>query len=583
MNSDTQQSNKKSVKKFILISTITVLILIIAISTVYAAVQLNSNTIYNGVYIGNTDVGNITVTEAKKTIDDNINKISATQLKFNCRDTSFEIPISELAFKADSEKLVKKAYKIGREKNIFKSLKTIISCSRQKYAVNFDFSFDEERLMLLINDSIQSFVIDSSPMTAEISNGKLYVTNASDGMGADSKRIISDVKNAMYDIEKCDIINIEITEKKQENLSPNEFFELYNRDAKDAVYTKTSDGHKIEPEIVGIKLNIDAVKKCLKSNENNTEPYEMPAEITYPKVTAQQLEDKYVNHIIASYTTSFADSSANRCANIALAASKINGYVINPGKRFSYNGVVGPRTAATGFKSAHVYVGTQVTDGIGGGICQVSSTLYNAVVMADLKIVSRTNHSMPVGYTPLGRDATVSYGTIDFVFENNKSYPVSIKASINGRQLTISIVGSETPDYTVEFATQYVKSIPYSTEKTDDSTLAEGQTKIISTGSNGSVVNSYRVYKRDGKEYDRKFEGKSTYSPVNAKVAVGTKKQDATPEPIAEPKEESDEPKIEPVTPTVPNEEATDNSEPSKQSVSDSEEASPTETVEAQP
>lgn len=210
MNSDTQKPNKKSVKKRIVISVIAVIFLILAFTTAYAAIQLNSNTIYNGVYIGNTHVGNMTIKEAQNAIADKINKTFDTQLKFNCNDTTFEISVAELAFKSDSEKLAKKAYKIGRYKNIFKSLKTIMSCRRQKYVINFDFSFDEERLMLLINDSIQSFAVDSSPMTAEISNGKLYVSNACDGMGADNQKILSDVKNALYDIEKNSIINIEI-------------------------------------------------------------------------------------------------------------------------------------------------------------------------------------------------------------------------------------------------------------------------------------------------------------------------------------------------------------------------------------
>ena len=187
--------------------------------------------------------------------------------------------------------------------------------------------------------------------------------------------------------------------------------------------------------------------------------------------------------------------------------------------------MVGPRTAATGFKMAHVYVGNEVVDGIGGGICQVSSTLYNAVVMSDLKIVSRTNHSMPVGYVPLGRDATVSYGSIDFVFENDKSYPISIKAAVNGLTLTISIVGTADMDYTVDFVSSTVSTLPFSTVNVEDETLKEGETKTISNGSNGYVANSYRVYKKDGKEYSRKFEAKSTYYPVPAKVAVGVKKE----------------------------------------------------------
>ena len=355
------------------------------------------------------------------------------------------------------------------------------------------------------------------------------------GNAIDEKKLFKDVDNRFEKFSGDDAIEISIVPKEAENLDFEEFYNEYNRDAKDAVYTKTEDGYKIEPEVVGISLDKAEVKAILSENKDNSGVYEIPAKITRPKITAKMLEDKYVNKIIGTYSTSYSGSSSNRISNIALAASKIDGYVINPGKRFSYNSVVGPRTAATGFKNAHVYVGTEVVDGIGGGICQVSSTLYNAAVLADLKIVSRTNHSMPVGYVPLGRDATVSYGSIDFVFENDKPYPISIKASTGGSTLTISIVGTADMDYTVDFVSSTVSTIPFTTQTIDDPTLEVGQTKTVSNGANGYVANSYRVYKRNGIEYSRKYEAKSTYSPTPAKVHVGVKGAPAPETVIPEP------------------------------------------------
>ncbi len=571
MNSDGAKKKHFS-KKRIVISIICIIAVLAAGMLVYAASQLKYENIYKGISIGNINVGEMTKAEAENAVNKYAKQYNDLKLSFKCRDIEFDVPVSSLSFKVDSKKLADKAYKIGRSKSNIKNLKTIISGKKKGYTVNFDFSFDEERLLLMVTEAIQEKTTDSTPMTVETGTDRLYVTNAVKGKGADNKKIISDVKSILSDLkEKNKTINVEIIDTNADNLTADEFYNEYNREAKNAVYTKTADGHKIEPEVVGITLDKTEVKRILEENKNNTQTYEIPAKITYPSVTAKQLEDKYVNHIIASYTTSFAGSSANRCANIALAASKINGYVVNPGKRFSYNAVVGPRTAAAGFKIAHVYVGNQVADGIGGGICQVSSTLYNAVVLSDLKIVSRTNHSIPVGYTPLGRDATVSYGSIDFVFENNKSYPVSVKATISGQQITVSIVGTETPDYTVEFATEYVKAIPYSTEKVNDSSLADGQTKTVSAGSNGSIVNSYRVYKKNGKEINRKYEAKSTYSPVSAKVMVGTAKP--ADEPVPQPKPAEPAPAPEPTIPQVP--ENPDANSPSENTPTDTQTSSP--------
>jgi len=328
------------------------------------------------------------------------------------------------------------------------------------------FSYDKDQLLLILKESLSDKIIDPAPMTVEIGEDKILVKNASSGKVIDQKKLFKDVDNA-FEKSSDAVIDISIITETPKNLTADEFYKEYNREAKDAVYTKTEESFVIEPEVIGISIDKNDVKRILEENKNNKEVYEIPAVITMPEVTSKMLEDKYVNKIIASYSTSLGGSTANRIANVALAASKIDGFVLNPGKRFSYNDVVGPRTAATGFKSAHVYVGNQVVDGIGGGICQVSTTLYNAVIMADLKIVNRRNHSMPVGYAPLGRDATVSYGTIDFVFENDKSYPVSVKAKVEGMTLTVSIVGTSDMDYTVEFVSETVSTIPFATENVE--------------------------------------------------------------------------------------------------------------------
>lgn len=495
----------------------------------------DTNTICEGVTIASADVGGMTKEQAKKAVEKLGIDFAETVLNFEYEDVSFSVNGQQIDLVAEVDTAVDEAYKIGRSDDKKKNKEDIKTAEKSGIDIALKFSFNKDKFQLEAGNYLGSKTIDPSPMNVEIGEDCLIVTNALPGKIADVEKAADDINKELADLKSDKAIELEIIEYTPDNLSFKEFKKLYLREAKDAVYTETDGTHNIEPEIVGIDFDEDEAEKILKDNEDNTQPYEIPAKITYPEITAKVLEDKYVNKIMAQYSSSFAGSSAGRVTNIQLAASKINGYVINPGERFSFNKVVGPRTVAAGFKNAHVYVGTQVVDGIGGGICQVSSTLYNAVVMADLKTVSRTNHSMPVGYVPLGRDATVSYGTIDYVFENNKSYPVSIKAGISGTTLTISVVGTSEMDYTVEFATKFIQSIAYGTNTIEDDTLTEGQTKTLENGSNGSVYESYRVYKRNGVEYDRKFESKSRYQPVPAKVAVGT----------AKPKKEEDTPKVE--------------------------------------
>jgi len=512
---------KISKKTKIIVLAAVMVVLIVAAISVYATVS--SKRIYDGVYVGKIHLGGMTTKQAEEELSKYLSARKDMSLNFECIGRKVSVNAADISFGMDVQQAVKDAYSVGRGKKFFKNYKNIISYKFKGYTVPVNFSYDKDRLLLTIKDSVQDKVVDPVPMTVEIGEDRLYVKNATSGKVIDEEKLFRDVNSAFANLSNA-VIDVLIVNKTPENLDADAFYKEYNRKAKDAVYTKTGDSFVIEAEVIGISIDKAEVKKILEENKNNTEVYEIPAVITHPEVTSKMLEDKYVNKIIATYSTSLSGSSANRIANVSLAASKIDGYVINPGKRFSYNEVVGPRTAATGFKTAHVYVGNQVVDGIGGGICQVSTTLYNAVVMADLKIVSRTNHSLPVSYAPLGRDATVSYGTIDFVFENDKPYPISIKASVDGLTHTVSIVGTSDMDYTVEFVSSTTATTAFATEEVEDPTLNEGETKVLSNGANGYVANSYRVYKKDGKEYSRTFEARSSYVSTPKKVAVGTKK-----------------------------------------------------------
>lgn len=147
--------------------------------------------------------------------------------------------------------------------------------------------------------------------------------------------------------------------------------------------------------------------------------------------------------IYGRYKTSFNPGERNRTINLKLAAAAINGQIIQPGKTFSFNKTVGPRTKERGYLEATIFVGGKKEQGLGGGICQVSSTLYNAVLNSKLKVVERHTHSLPVTYVPTGKDATVSYGYLDFRFQNNQKYPIKIQAVVNKNTLDIAFVSVE--------------------------------------------------------------------------------------------------------------------------------------------
>jgi len=500
----------------------------------FAGCGKDKGLIAEGVSVSSVNIGGMTKAEAKDALAKSIKYDEDMVLVFESEGVTFNVDASQLEIKSDIQESLNRAYAVGRGADKKQNKKDIKKAKKEGISINAAISFDKDKLILAASDNLGDKITDPSPMNVEFGEDCLIVTNALEGKIVDTDEAKASLEKELSDFDADLPIKLSLVSYTPDNLTFEEFKKKYVKEAQDAVYTSENGEHHIEPEVMGVQIDEDEAKRIFEENKNSKEAYKIPAKITKPDITASYLEDKYVNKIMSKYSTSFAGSSAGRCANIALAAAKIDGYVVNPGARFSYNKVVGPRTEAAGFKMAHVYVGTKVVDGIGGGICQVSSALYNAVVLADLKTVSRTNHSIPVNYVPLGRDATVSYGSIDYVFENNKPYPVSIKAKIEGTTLTVSVVGTSEMDYTVEFQTRYVSSIPFGTTEVEDENLPEGEKKVVTGGSNGSVYESFRVYKKNGVEYDRKFEAKSRYQPVAQEVAVGAKKADEPSEELEE-------------------------------------------------
>ncbi len=213
----------------------------------------------------------------------------------------------------------------------------------------------------------------------------------------------------------------------------------------------------------------------------------------------------------------------SRGSNIALAASRINGTLLKPGDIFSYNKVVGPRIASAGFKDAPVIIKGELVPGIGGGICQVSSTLYNAALLSDMKIVRRSHHAFHVHYLPAGRDATVVDGAIDFQFQNNTSAPVYIAASSGGGRLRFTLYGKRTPGRVVDIERTGYSVEPNTTETYPDPTLPAGRRVVKDKGHRGERVTVYRVVRDNGQVVRRELISKDHYRPFPTVVLVGTR------------------------------------------------------------
>lgn len=240
-----------------------------------------------------------------------------------------------------------------------------------------------------------------------------------------------------------------------------------------------------------------------------------------PERTTEAVAAYGIKGLLASFSTRFNPSVTDRTYNIRVAAAALDNLLVPPGEEVSFNKVVGPRSSEAGYKSAKVIVNNQLVDGLGGGVCQVSTTLYNSVLLAGLEVVSRSNHSIPVSYVPPGRDATVAYDTIDFVFRNNTPSHIYIKTFVSGGQATVKIYGNTEYKKNITIKTNPVQTYDFKVVYEPDPTLPKGVEKVKQEGVKGSRIVAQRVVYENGTTRVEPIPG-SYYHPMNKIVLVGT-------------------------------------------------------------
>lgn len=307
------------------------------------------------------------------------------------------------------------------------------------------------------------------------------------------------------------------------------FFKKIEKEQNKAAINATIDhewnGFIITPHEIGRKIDKEDLDKSIreaidKSLDDDDIIVNVSFNKEYPKIMEEDL--KSINSKIASYTTNFVNSSFGRCRNIELAAKYIDNTVVMPGDEFSFNKVVGATTPGKGFAYAKVIKNGTFVDEIGGGVCQVSSTLYNAVLKSNLVITERRNHSKIISYVPMGQDAMISYGVSDFKFKNNFDYPILIETIVQNKQITFNIFSNEEerePHY--EIKNEIAKEIKPKKEIIYDYRLSEGRIIIEQNGKSGYIVNTYRVRYDNGKVVEKILVGESIYAGKNTIVRMG--------------------------------------------------------------
>lgn len=313
-----------------------------------------------------------------------------------------------------------------------------------------------------------------------------------------------------------------------------------NKEAVNATIKMVSSGKfSVTNDVIGKQLDSDKLKSEIKGKINgvlseDTISIEAPVNKIVPKVTTATL--KTVDKKIASFTTNFASSASGRATNINLSTKSINGTLLMPGDVFSFNGVVGQRTAKNGYQAAGIIIGDKIEQGLGGGICQTSSTLYNAILGTGLKSVERVHHTFPSSYVPIGLDATVDYGNLDYKFKNTFNHPIYIEGYTSNKRLSFNIYSSATlANRTYKISTQTLQTTQAKTETIKDSTKYEGEKEIIKKSYPGYKVKVTRKVYENGKLIDTQVINNDNYRVINGITKVGTKKKPVVAPPVAPP------------------------------------------------
>ncbi len=276
----------------------------------------------------------------------------------------------------------------------------------------------------------------------------------------------------------------------------------------------------ITDEVIGKKVKQEELAQLIETNIEDLSTIEIPVEIIYPTRTRELLSR--INGVIAEYSTSFKGSNKERIENIIISSKALSNDIIMPGDIFSFNEMVGPREKKFGYKEANVIIKGEFTPDVGGGVCQTSTTLYNALLLADVDIIERHHHSIPVKYVNIGQDAAVAYGFLDLKFKNNFDFPIYIHSRVVGDRIHIYIYGDRNAkDYSIKIESKIVETIESQEEKVEDSTLAPGTKELVQQGRTGYKVHTYKHKIKNGKVVDTQLITKDFYKPRNFIYRVG--------------------------------------------------------------
>ena len=527
-NADKKKTHSK--KKIIIILLIVLILAIIVsvLSTIFALLLSRKDTIAKGVSVKNIDLSELTKEEAKVKLVEELVKELNININLKYGDIIEPCTSEDIVFRYDVPKALEQAYSYGRDDNIVIDNFNIVKALINGNNIDIDYKYDKEKAnskIKSLQSKIPGVVVEPS---YEIDEATLIVSKGKDGLAIDEeeleKRIIDNILSRNHNEIKADqeayVFEVSATQKQADKINMAKISEDIYTEPVNAIFVK--EPFSLTKEINGVKLAISTEEAQSKVDGEDKAEYSFPLTITKPEITINDIGLEAFPYKVSTFSTNYNAGDVGRTNNLKIASTKTNNLVLMPGEIFSFNKVVGKRTVEEGYKDAKIYENGKVVDGLAGGICQVSSTLYDAALLANLEIVERYNHQFTTSYLPGGKDATVVYGIKDLKFKNNREYPIKIVTSIGGGTLTYSIYGiQQANEYNIVITPVITSRIANKTITEVDKSLAPGKSVTVQAGHSGQRVTTYKEVWQNGTKLSSTVISNDVYNPMNTIIHVG--------------------------------------------------------------
>lgn len=522
-----QEKKQKKRKQQQKISLLGVCVLaVLCIGYFLTCTMVEKHTILDEVKVNDTELGGLTTEQAAEKIQRRFEEEYAqAALTVQANGENYTVQMYA-SLSMDAESAAKKAMEYGHGNFLTRGAALLKAKLFGKKIVQNPQIGDEGKLSEAIDASGLSAINTTVQTTYEISGNDLILHKGKSGVSVDKENLTAAIKKAVDAAEYTATIDSPMLTGQVEGTDIQAIYDEIHTKKSNATLDPDKD-YKIIKSVKGIRFDVESAKAAFDAAAEG-EDVTIPLTVKKPKISTKNLKKHLFKDKLGSCTTNVSGSSA-RVSNVNLAAETIDGTILLPGETFSYNAVLGERTTARGYKAAPAYSNGESVQEVGGGICQVSSTLYKATLLSNLKIVEHHNHSYVSAYIGIGMDATVSWGGPDYQFKNNTDYPIKITASYSGGQVTCSIYGAKLDDTYVEMTAETLQVNSCGTVYQDDPDMEAGTSAVVSSGHDGYIVQTYRnLYDKEGKKISSTKEAYCVYRKKDRVVRVGTKQEPST-------------------------------------------------------